>query len=180
MKVQNNIIKEDPFSVSHIIGDRLLQGWTLLNATCHMCNITPLIKQKNKEDRYCARCDLFIKIRETSHEKEEKRNDILNEEITKDEKKDNDKDLLNEKENESSLNNDSLMYIKEIKLQNEEFNNILNKNNICTKDLVGDLLEYKNYIKDRCGYNVAEWLNMQTVKTNQTNQTNQTKKKKIY
>ncbi|ETW18230.1 hypothetical protein PFFVO_02746 [Plasmodium falciparum Vietnam Oak-Knoll (FVO)] len=173
MKVQNNIIKEDPFSVSHIIGDRLLQGWTLLNSTCHMCNITPLIKQKNKEDRYCARCDLFIKIRETSHEKEEKRNDILNEEITKDEKKDNDKDLLNEKENESSLNNDSLMYIKEIKLQNEEFNNILNKNNICTKDLVGDLLEYKNYIKDRCGYNVAEWLNMQTVKTNQTNQTNQ-------
>ncbi|SOV79657.1 conserved Plasmodium protein, unknown function [Plasmodium reichenowi] len=174
MKVQNNIIKEDPFSVSHIIGDRLLQGWTLLNATCHMCNITPLIKQKNKEDRYCARCDLFIKIRETSHEKEEKINDILNEEIIKDEKKDNDKDLLNEKENVSSLNNDSLMYIKEIKLQNEEFNNILNKNNICTKDLVGDLLEYKNYIKDRCGYNVAEWLNMQTVKTNQANQTNET------
>ncbi|SOV14641.1 conserved Plasmodium protein, unknown function [Plasmodium sp. gorilla clade G2] len=169
MKVENKIIKEDPFSVSHVIGDRLLQGWTLLNATCHICNITPLIKQKNKEDRYCARCDLFIKIKEeTSHTNEEKINDKLNGEIIEDKKKDNDVDddnqnLFNGHDKESNFNNDPLMYIKEIKLQNEEFNNILNKNNICTKDLVGDLLEYKNYIKDRCGYNVAQWLNMETI-----------------
>ncbi|SOV77054.1 conserved Plasmodium protein, unknown function [Plasmodium sp. gorilla clade G3] len=181
MKVENNIIKEDPFSVSHIIGDRLLQGWTLLNATCHMCNITPLIKQKNKEDRYCARCDLFIKIRETSHKNEEKINDRLNGEMINDEKKDNDHDtnLLNGKENDSNLNNDSLLYIKEIKLQNEEFNKILNKNNICTKDLVGDLLEYKNYIKDRCGYNVAEWLNMEAIKGNQRSDINDKKEENI-
>ncbi|SOV22792.1 conserved Plasmodium protein, unknown function [Plasmodium sp. DRC-Itaito] len=180
MKVENNIIKEDPFSVSHVIGDRLLQGWTLLNATCHICNITPLIKQKNKEDRYCARCDLFIKIKEeTSNPNEEKINDKLNGEIIKDKKKDNhddDGNLFNGHDKESSLKNDPLMYIKEIKLQNEEFNNILNKNNLCTKDLVGDLLEYKNYIKDRCGYNVAEWLNMETIKANQANHINEKKK----
>ncbi|KYN99444.1 hypothetical protein PGSY75_1006700 [Plasmodium gaboni] len=180
MKVENNIIKEDPFSVSHVIGDRLLQGWTLLNATCHICNITPLIKQKNKEDRYCARCDLFIKIKEeTSNPNEEKINDKLNGEIIKDKKKDNhddDENLFNGHDKESSLKNDPLMYIKEIKLQNEEFNNILNKNNLCTKDLVGDLLEYKNYIKDRCGYNVAEWLNMETIKANQANHINEKKK----
>ncbi|CRG94124.1 conserved Plasmodium protein, unknown function [Plasmodium gallinaceum] len=140
MKIENSIGNE-PFSVSQIIGDKLLQGWTLLNSSCHICNITPLIKQKNKEERFCVRCNLFIKFEKS--ESEEDTNDIKEK---------------NEKKEYKENVGDPIKYIKEIKLQNEEFNEILNKNNI-SKDEIQNLFEYKNYIKERCGYEVGEWLN---------------------
>ncbi|CRG99618.1 conserved Plasmodium protein, unknown function [Plasmodium relictum] len=140
MKIENSTIN-DPFSVSQIIGDKLLQGWTLLNSSCHICNITPLIKQKNREERFCVRCNLFIKL-----EKSESEEDT-----------DNVKENNEKKEDKENIN-DPIKYVKEIKLQNEEFNELLNKNNI-SKDEIQNLFEYKNYIKERCGYEVGEWLN---------------------
>ncbi|GAB65999.1 hypothetical protein PCYB_081600, partial [Plasmodium cynomolgi strain B] len=52
-------------------------------------------------------------------------------------------------------------FIKEIKLQHDEFNQILNRNSI-TKEETENLIEYKKYLKERCGYDLGEWLNSNT------------------
>ncbi|GAW80490.1 hypothetical protein PGO_080540 [Plasmodium gonderi] len=200
MKVESkNNDLSDPFAASQIIGDKLLQGWTLLNECCHLCMVTPLVKQKSKEERFCAKCNIYISF-DKSNEKEtkkicEKKNDQghIKRELPHHQ---NNQDLHSQAANpnefvdeeidvaiyrnthtESYVNNNArpcvnvrahknayveeqpcIEFIKEIKVQHDEFNEILNKNIIST-DEIENLLEYKNYIKERCGYDVGEWLN---------------------
>ena len=45
--------KPDP---SNLIGERLLQGWALLEETCPSCSDIPLMQDKKKEVRRCAIC----------------------------------------------------------------------------------------------------------------------------
>ncbi|SBS82694.1 conserved Plasmodium protein, unknown function [Plasmodium ovale curtisi] len=148
MKIEDNNNLSDPFSASQVIGDKLLQGWTLLNATCHICKVTPLVKQKNKEENFCAKCNLYIKF-------EKKENEETDGERSMDISIANSK--FDEPKKEETSTESPIKYIKEIKLQNEEFNELLNKNNI-TNEEIKNLFEYKNYIKERCGYDVGTWL----------------------
>ncbi|SBT33970.1 conserved Plasmodium protein, unknown function [Plasmodium ovale wallikeri] len=148
MKIEDNNNLSDPFSASQVIGDKLLQGWTLLNATCHICKVTPLVKQKNKEENFCAKCNLYIKF-------EKKENEETDGERSMDISIANSK--FDEPKKEETSTESPIKYIKEIKLQNEEFNDLLNKNNI-TNEEIKNLFEYKNYIKERCGYDVGTWL----------------------
>ncbi|SCM24537.1 conserved Plasmodium protein, unknown function [Plasmodium berghei] len=162
MKVELSNKHNDAFSASSIIGEKLLRGWTLLNASCHICKITPLIKQKNKEENFCAYCNLYIKTDKCENDEQLESNTSLeNKEINKtiNENHNGEKmeGIMVNPENNNIFASSNIKYIKEIKLQNEEFNEILNKNNI-SKNEIKNLFEYKNYIKERCGYDVGKWL----------------------
>ncbi|SCM22965.1 conserved Plasmodium protein, unknown function [Plasmodium chabaudi adami] len=166
MKVERSSNISDAFSASAIIGEKLLRGWTLLNDSCHICKVTPLIKQKGKEESFCAQCNLYIKPEKSENEDqpesstplENKQMNKLNNENYDDRKVE---DIMPNQESNNIFANSNIKYIKEIKLQNEEFNEILNKNNI-TKNEIKNLFEYKNYIKERCGYDVGTWLKIDT------------------
>lgn len=190
MKVErNNSDVTDPFAASQIIGDKLLQGWTLLNECCHMCMVTPLIKQKNKEERFCAKCNVYIlpekqqgdeiltnKGKSNMDEKKEVEGDCQRDvplegsqnlaAETKTTNVEANPDVCTENYPDADTYGDSLFqekispikFIKEIKLQNDEFNQILNKNKI-TREETDNLIEYKKYIKERCGYDLGEWMN---------------------
>ncbi|CAD2109316.1 conserved Plasmodium protein, unknown function [Plasmodium vinckei] len=162
MKVERSSNISDAFSASAIIGEKLLRGWTLLNDSCHICKVTPLIKQKNKEESFCAQCNLYIKAEKSENEEQSESGTSL--ESNKMNKLNNEKyddvkveGSISNQESNNIFANSNIKYIKEIKLQNEEFNEILNKNNI-TKNEIKNLFEYKNYIKERCGYDVGTWL----------------------
>ncbi|CAD2097910.1 conserved Plasmodium protein, unknown function [Plasmodium vinckei brucechwatti] len=162
MKVERSSNINDAFSASAIIGEKLLRGWTLLNDSCHICKVTPLIKQKNKDESFCAQCNLYIKAEKSENEEQSENStplennkvNRLNNETYDDGKVE---DIIPNQESNNIFANSNIKYIKEIKLQNEEFNEILNKNDI-TKNEIKNLFEYKNYIKERCGYDVGTWL----------------------
>ncbi|KJP87812.1 hypothetical protein AK88_02569 [Plasmodium fragile] len=189
MKVEsNNSDVSDPFAASQIIGDKLLQGWTLLNECCHMCMVTPLIKQKNKEERFCAKCNVYIVsekpdgdelVTKGSSNMDGKKN--VEGECQRDVHLEGSQNLTSGTNNanveadtcvsaEKQPYPDSyadpifeekmspIEFIKEIKLQHDEFNQILNKNKI-TKEETENLIEYKKYIKERCGYELGAWMN---------------------
>ncbi|ETB58119.1 hypothetical protein YYC_04193 [Plasmodium yoelii 17X] len=165
MEVELNSNHNDAFSASAIIGDKLLRGWTLLNASCHICKVTPLVKEKNKEESFCAYCNLYIRKEKCENEEEPKSNNTslenkeTNKTINENENENSEeiKDTINNTKNNNIFENSNIKYIKEIKLQNDEFNEILNKNNIFQNE-IKNLFEYKNYIKERCGYDVGKWL----------------------
>lgn len=184
-------------TTSQLIGEKLLQGWIMLDSVCHICKVTPLLKQKNKEDKYCAQCNLFIRVEKNDHNvnQSEYENEETESEINKTntEGKDDSEekreclnmknenesyshntiinnwlrpDLPKEKEDDNDNNNNgcanslmenSVKYIKEFKIQNGEWSDLLNKKNI-SKEEVKNLLEVKDYIKERCGYDVGKWL----------------------
>ncbi|ANQ08003.1 Uncharacterized protein PCOAH_00022850 [Plasmodium coatneyi] len=190
MKVESNKSDvSDPFAASQIIGDKLLQGWTLLNECCHMCMVTPLIKQKNKEERFCAKCNVYIvpekaqgdelltnKGNSNMGEKKEVEGDCQRDvplegsqnvgAETNAANVENYHDACTEKYPHADTYGDAFFeekmspieFIKEIKLQHDEFNEILNKNKI-TKEETENLIEYKKYVKERCGYELGEWMN---------------------
>ncbi|KEG03366.1 conserved Plasmodium protein, unknown function [Plasmodium vinckei vinckei] len=159
MEVERSSNINDAFSASAIIGEKLLRGWTLLNDSCHICKVTPLVKQKNKEERFCAQCNLYIKEEKSENDEESESSTPLENNKMNNEQYDERKveDTIPNQESNNIFANSNIKYIKEIKLQNEEFNEILNKNNI-TKNEIKNLFEYKNYIKERCGYDVGTWL----------------------
>ncbi|CAG9478744.1 conserved Plasmodium protein, unknown function [Plasmodium vivax] len=190
MKVESNSSDlADPFAASQIIGDKLLQGWTLLNECCHMCMVTPLIKQKHKEERFCAKCNVYIRSESPEGgelptnkgssnvdgkkrvEGDCRRDDHLEgphnlAAETNTTNVETHPDACTEKYPHASTYGDPLFeeklspveFIKEIKLQHDEFNQILNRNSI-TKGEIENLLEVKQYVKERCGYDLGEWMN---------------------
>lgn len=182
-------------TTSQLIGQKLLRGWIMLDQVCNLCKVTPLLKQKNKDDLYCAQCDVFFKIVDNDYSNGKTNEDTVSE-INTTNKKENDQlsekrqdynmkfendktersttcnnwehptysnkeEDEEEKENNNTYTNslfeNNVKYIKEIKLQNEEFNTILNKNNI-SKEEIKNLFGVKDYIKERCGYQVGKWL----------------------
>ncbi|CDU19247.1 conserved Plasmodium protein, unknown function [Plasmodium yoelii] len=151
MEVELNSNHNDAFSASAIIGEKLLRGWTLLNASCHI------------EESFCAYCNLYIRKEKCENEEEPKNNNTslenkkINKTINENENNEEIKDTINNTKNNNIFENSNIKYIKEIKLQNDEFNEILNKNNIFQNE-IKNLFEYKNYIKERCGYDVGKWL----------------------
>lgn len=154
-----------------------------------MCMVTPLIKQKNKEERFCAKCNVYIvsENRERDEILSNKGNSNMGgkkkaeQDCQRDVHMDGSEnlaartntanveahpDVYTEKHPHAGTYGDPLFteklspieFIKEIKLQHDEFNEILNRNSI-TREETENLLDYKKYIKEKCGYDLGEWMN---------------------
>lgn len=133
----------DNFSViSEEIASRLLRGWTMLESVCNICHETPLLKQRNAPDQYCARCNVFLK-RESAEKLISSTPDQLDD-ATKE------KSTVIENANENDTEKEKVKYIKEIKLQTGEFNDFLSKSAIPQFE-TNSFMNINKYINEKCG-----------------------------